>query len=46
MKIKYKTTKNKFPDMISSLQSLSGKKIEVGAIAGEHNFLAAIHEYG
>lgn len=45
-KVKYRTVKNEFPKIKASIQALSGKSIEVGAIQGEHAWLAAIHEYG
>lgn len=46
MKIKYKTVKNEFPKMLSSVKALNNKRIEIGAIEGESAWLAAIHEYG
>lgn len=46
MGVKWKTTKNEFPKMIANIQALGEKSIEVGAIEGEHKWLAAIHEYG
>lgn len=45
-KVKWKTKKNKIPDMITELEILNGKKIEVGVFEGENAWLAAIHEYG
>lgn len=45
-KLKWKTKKNKIPDMITELEFLNGKKIEVGVFEGENAWLAAIHEYG
>lgn len=45
-KVKWKTKKNKIPDMITELEILDGKKIEVGVFEGENAWLAAIHEYG
>lgn len=44
--MRYKTTINKLPKITQSVKALSGKKIEIGAIQGEHAWLAAIHEYG
>ena len=32
--------------MIASIEALSNRRIEIGAIEGEHQWLAAIHEYG
>lgn len=46
MGVKWETKKNEFPKMLMNIQALNGKSIEVGAIEGEHKFLAAIHEYG
>lgn len=46
MGIKWKTTVNKMPDMTKSIKTLDGRKVEVGVIEGEHQWLAAIHEYG
>ena len=46
MRIKWKTTTNKIPQITQTLEALSKKRIEVGAIQGEHAWLAAIHEYG
>lgn len=45
-KVKWKTKKNIIPDMITQLEILDGKKIEVGVFEGENAWLAAIHEYG
>ncbi len=46
MKTSYKTKIDKMPKMIASLEAMQGKKVEVGALQGEHKWLAAIHEYG
>ena len=46
MKVKWKTKTNKIPQVMKTLEALSDKKIEVGAIQGESAWLAAIHEYG
>lgn len=46
MGVRYKTVKDNFPDMIKSLETLNGKKVNVGCIKGENQWLAAIHEYG
>ena len=45
-KVKWKTQKNIIPDMITQLEILDGKKIEVGVFEGDNAWLAAIHEYG
>lgn len=34
------------PKVSTTIQSLNGRKIEVGALKGEHAWLAGIHEYG
>lgn len=46
MGVKYKTVKDNFPDMIKSLEALNGRKVNVGCIKGNSQWLAAIHEYG
>lgn len=46
MGIKWKTTVNKMPDTTKSIKTLDERKVEVGVIEGEHQWLAAIHEYG
>lgn len=46
MSVKWKTTKNKFPDMYANVQAMNGQKIKIGALKGEHAWLASIHEYG
>lgn len=46
MGVKWKTTKDEFPKMLANIQALGERSIEVGAIQGEHSWLAAIHEYG
>lgn len=46
MGIKCKTTINKLPEISASLETLNGRKIKVGVLKGEHQWLAGIHEYG
>lgn len=46
MAIHHKIIKNKFPDMQAAIAELNGTKINVGALKGEHAWLASIHEYG
>lgn len=46
MKIKWKTTKNEFPRITATINTLNNKKIQVGVFDGEHAWLAGIHEYG
>lgn len=46
MGVKWKTKTNKLPKMSRTIDALCNKSIEVGAIDGEHAWLAGIHEYG
>ena len=46
MGIKYKTTINKLPKIKATMETIGGKKVHVGALQGEHAYLAGIHEYG
>lgn len=46
MGVKYKTEFNKLPEVTSSVSMLNSKTIKVGALKGEHAWLAGIHEYG
>lgn len=47
MSIKWKTIKNDFPKMESSLKALNKREVNVGHLdGGEQAWLAAIHEYG
>ena len=46
MAVKWKTTKDITGEMLKAAKSLSGTKIEVGVLRGEHQWLAGIHEYG
>lgn len=46
MGAKYKTTINKLPKVMASIETLNGRKVHVGALEGEHAWLAGIHEYG
>lgn len=46
MGVKFKTTKNKIPQMIKTAKELNGRKVQVGCIQGDHAWLASIHEYG
>ena len=46
MGCKVKTTKNLIPEMQKTVESINGKKVQVGVLEGEHQWLAAIHEYG
>ena len=46
MGVRIKTKTNALPKLSQTMKTLSGKSIEIGAIQGEHSWLAAIHEYG
>ena len=46
MGIKWTTKVNRLPEITQTLQAISGKKVKVGALDGEHAWLAGIHEYG
>lgn len=46
MGVKFKTTKNLFPEMIKTSKSLNGHTVTVGCLKGDHAWLASIHEYG
>lgn len=43
--MKWKTKKNKFPEMERAAAELNGRKVNVG-VFGEQAWLAGIHEYG
>lgn len=44
--VKYKTKTNKLPEVTKTVQMLNGKKVKIGALKGDHAWLAGIHEYG
>lgn len=46
MGVKWVTKTNKLPKITQTMQTLSRKSIEIGAIQGENAWLAGIHEYG
>lgn len=46
MSIKWTTKKNLIPSIMTEMKEINGKKIEVGVLEGEHQWLAGIHEYG
>lgn len=46
MGVNWKTTTNLLPKITQTLETLGNKSIEVGAIQGEHAWLAGIHEHG
>lgn len=45
MGVKWKTKKNKFPEMKRAAADLNGRRVDVG-VFGEQAWLAGIHEYG
>lgn len=45
MAVKWKTKKNKFPEMERAAAELNGRRVNVG-VYGEQAWLAGIHEYG
>ena len=46
MGVKWKTKINKLPLVTSTTTALENKKVKVGALKGDHAWLAGIHEYG
>lgn len=46
MGIKYESKDKGFDEMNVHVETLNGRSVEVGAIGGEHAWLAGIHEYG
>lgn len=46
MGVKWKTKINKLPKVIKKSETISGKKVKVGAFEGDNAWLAGIHEYG
>lgn len=46
MGIKWTTKINKLPKVVATTKTMSGKSVKVGALQGEHAWLAGIHEYG
>lgn len=46
MAVKFKTVVDLTDDIAKAASSLSGKKVSVGVMSGEHQWLAGIHEYG
>ena len=46
MSVKWKTVTNKLPEIAKTLTAISGKKVKVGVLEGDHAWLAGIHEYG
>lgn len=46
MAVKYKTVKNKLPQIEKSLKGMMDKTVIVGSLQGSNQWLAGIHEYG
>lgn len=46
MGVKWKTTMNKLPELAKTMQSIGDKSVKVGALQGDHAWLANIMEYG
>ena len=46
MSASYKTTVDYIDKILKNAKQVDGKKVEVGALKGEHQWLAGIHEYG
>ncbi len=46
MKVKYKTRKDNLGKVSTTLDEMNGGQVVVGALKGEHAWLANIHEYG
>lgn len=46
MSVKWKTEFDKLPQMTATTKAMSNRKVKVGALEGEHAWLAGIHEYG
>lgn len=46
MGVKWKTTVNRLPQMTVTAEALGNHKVKVGALKGDHAWLAGIHEYG
>lgn len=46
MGVKYKTVKDRLPEIEKAIKGLSNTTVIVGALKGSHAYLAGIHEYG
>ena len=46
MGVKWKTKVNKLPQVAKTAETIGGRKVKVGALEGDHAWLAGIHEYG
>ena len=46
MGVKYAVKKDAITKMLTTIQGISSKKVQVGAFKGEHAWLAGVHEYG
>lgn len=38
MGVRWRTTINRFPEMVSNIEGLNGKKVKVGVLNGEHSW--------
>lgn len=46
MGVKWKTKFDRLPEIAKTAESISGKKVKVGAFKGDHAWLVGIHEFG
>lgn len=46
MGVSVHTKTNKIPEIQKSMAGMKGKSVKIGAMKGEHAWLAGIHEYG
>ncbi len=46
MSVKWKTKTDKLPKVSKTMTTINGSQVKVGALKGEHAWLAGIHEYG
>lgn len=44
--MKWNTKVNKIPSIMETMNEINGKKVQVGVLEGEDQWLAGIHEYG
>ena len=46
MGVKWQAKTNKLPQVVKNIEAMSGRTVKVGALTGDHAWLAGIHEYG
>lgn len=46
MGVKWKTKFDKLPEIAETVEMMGERKVKVGALKGDHAWLAGIHEYG